>query len=109
VQYNQHMFEDVRPFDWLMLVVEILVLLLIGYEVGITVWHKRAVRRRMAAAVLLMRRGEEIEAAVPRSANIDVAAVALWKESVDAWMTETNGEAALHASQSGETRTRGVA
>jgi len=84
------MLEDIRPFDWLMLVVEILVLLLIGYEVGTTVWNKRVVRRRMAAAVLLMRRGEEIESAVPRSGNIDVATIPLWKESVNAWITETN-------------------
>ena len=42
----RHMFENVRPFDWLMLAIEVAVLFAILYEIIMEGVHRRADARR---------------------------------------------------------------
>ena len=54
------MFRDVRPVDWAMLVIELLVLLLIAYEVGHNVWRPRTLRRRAKDVLQFVSKGTEL-------------------------------------------------
>jgi hypothetical protein len=92
------MFDGVKPFDWLMLVVEILVLLLIAYEVGTTVLHRLQTKRRLASLFALMHRGQELQTTVPGSGTTDDQAVA-WKSSVEAWANDTHKILATYSPQ----------
>src|SRR2546428_2535998 len=91
------LFEDVRPFDWLMLVIEVAVL------VAILVFDIRAVRRerrhdreqrdrrtlvdqRVAALRDAMSKGQELRLSTPVSGNPHVAE---WAQAVTNWGEET--------------------
>jgi hypothetical protein len=93
------MFDGVKSFDWLMLVVEILVLLLIAYEVGTTVLHRLQTKRRLASLFALMHRGQELQATVPGSGTADDQAIVAWKSSVEAWADDTNKILATYSPQ----------
>lgn len=53
----RHLFVDARPIDWVMLIVELLVLLLIAYEV---IWEPWKSRRLAATALNLADSGEAL-------------------------------------------------
>jgi hypothetical protein len=61
-----HMFEGVRPFDWLMLFVEIAVLLLIAWEIGRDLWRKWKIRRLLDSLFDFVQRGQKLQALSPQ-------------------------------------------
>ena len=92
----RHMFEGVRPFDWLMLVIEILVLLAILYFEGVGEWRYRKMRKRVAALVPFMDRGQELQHSVPEpshpthpSYSAAAKQIEEWMNSIDVWGKET--------------------
>jgi hypothetical protein len=60
------MVEGVRPFDWLMLVIEAAVLLLIAWEIGRDIWRKRKVRSLLNTAFDFVQRGQKLQALSPQ-------------------------------------------
>jgi hypothetical protein len=84
--------EVVRPFDWLMLIIETLVLLLIAYEVIIGSLHRRedskrqdALHDRIMALARLMDRGQKLKRTAPQ---VGVDGVP-WVKSVHEWGRDT--------------------
>ncbi|MGA3264225.1 MAG: hypothetical protein ABSC47_09295 [Terracidiphilus sp.] len=93
-----HMFDGVRPFDWVMLIVEVLALVLIGYQVWLAFRERRTKqeRERLLAAKRswlsgIMARGEQLRQDTPVEAATfyDHATFRPWLESVDVWGRET--------------------
>jgi hypothetical protein len=94
------MFIGVRPFDWLMLVVEILVLALIAYEIAITLWRKHVVNVRVARLFQQMSKGQELQKSAPHSLNTDSRMVAgRWVQSAREWSRETESLLASYSAQ----------
>lgn len=101
-QTIHQMFTEVRPFDWLMLVVEVLVLLLILYEVLVGASrHRRESRRRRELQDILehlnrfMDAGKALQVTVPNTANLGLPGneylhglVEKWVSSVKQWRDE---------------------
>ncbi len=86
-----HMFGDVRPFDWLMLVIEVLVLLAILWFEGRELWHRRKLRKRVASIVPFMEKGKQIQENVPESqSELDGKPAVAWMQSVTSWVAETD-------------------
>ncbi len=83
-----HMFSDVRPFDWLMLIIEVLVLVLIAYEVSVNLWHKRRIKSRLATILVLKNKGQELQVSVPH--GTDDTAISAWNDAVKAWANDAN-------------------
>jgi hypothetical protein len=83
------LFFDVRPFEYLMLVIEVLVLLLIAYEVGSGVWHRIRRTRRSRRVLTRLSDGQALQHAAPRR-SADPATISLWTSNVRAWIDETN-------------------
>jgi hypothetical protein len=91
------MFEGTRPIDWLMLVIEALVLLLILYEVIVgDIRHRRerqsrlAISKRVSELSWLMDKGQRIQTCVPDPQITNWQLVKPWIDSVQAWKEETN-------------------
>jgi hypothetical protein len=81
----KHMFAEVRPFDWLMLVVELLVLLLIAAEV-IPGWlHWRHKRYATTCIMAFLTDGQRLQDTIPRSSATDEQAIA-WIEELTNWI-----------------------
>jgi hypothetical protein len=78
-------FADTRAIDWVMLVVECLVLLLIAYEV---IWEPWKSRRLAAIALTLADSGEAIRQRAPGT-SADEGTVNKWNTSVDRWALES--------------------
>lgn len=83
------MTEPIRSFDWWMLAIEVGVLLLVAYEVGVTIIHqikeakRRKVLRKIEAEVRkLVAAGEELKKSIP----YDNAHGVEWPETVDGWV-----------------------
>lgn len=100
------MFEGVRPFDWLMLVIETLVLLLILYEVIVGIRRHRREEKRakelahiIAALSEIMNKGKELQLSVPDPATTDWPVHDSWMKSVKAWSSDTNTFLATHSSR----------
>jgi hypothetical protein len=87
----RHMFEGVRPFDWLMLVVEVAVLLLIAWEIGRDIWHKRKMRLRYNALFEHLNKGQQLHWSFPQlgpnACNRDERLE--WENSAKNWIKET--------------------
>jgi hypothetical protein len=90
-----NMFEGVRPFDWLMLVVEIAVLLLILYEVVVGIRRHQEEAKRTAKLALIvaslatkMDEGYNLQITTPNP-QLDTSTVSDWIQSVRAWAYET--------------------
>jgi hypothetical protein len=88
------MTEEIRPFDWWMLVIEATVLLFVGYEVGLTIFHqvtgasrKKAIREIEARLRDFIASGEAIRDQAPEGAQ---AYNAEWVESVKTWIADTD-------------------
>lgn len=73
----------IRPFDWVMLIVEVLVLVLIGAEIAPALWHKRKAKERQKALFSLLVEGQEILNQAP--SPFDQTSVNAWGVSVNAW------------------------
>src|SRR5580658_3292389 len=83
-----HMFSDVRPFDWLMLVVELLVLVIIAAEWIRSCLHARRKKKATARILEFLAQGQIIRAAVPRDTHDAEKDVASWIERVNAWIND---------------------
>jgi hypothetical protein len=94
----KHIFGDAKPFDWLMLSIEVLVLALIAYEVVTSVKHRRRNARRIASIFKLVRQGQDIENSFPPYQS-DEAIVTAWINKVVAWDTETRNTLAQFSPQ----------
>ncbi len=92
------MLSSVTPFDWLMLIVELLVLLLIAYEVATNVLHKRRVNHRLKAIFAIMHKGQALQAAVP-GGNADNNAITAWNDAVLAWINDANNLLSTYSPQ----------
>ncbi|MGD0732968.1 MAG: hypothetical protein ABR956_17015 [Terracidiphilus sp.] len=95
--------EPIRPFDWWMLAIEVGVLLLVAYEVGVTIIHqiveyKRRKRLRQIEADLrrLIAAGEAIQKQVPPHyvSRNDLA----WGDSVRNWIATVDADLARKSS-----------
>ena len=79
-RYGEDMFKGVRPFDWLMLVVEILVLVLIAGEVIAAILRWRQKRYATAHIREFLDDGQKLQDVVPGRAASD--------DEVNAWVGE---------------------
>jgi len=86
------MFIEVRPFDWIMLAVEVLVLLLILYEVVVNIIrHRREKKRRERLQEILkhlsqfMDAGKGLQVTVPNTAFIGQPNYEWLNERVEKW------------------------
>jgi hypothetical protein len=89
----RHMFEGARPLDWLMLVVEALVLALIAYEIVSPRWHRRKIRRLLNVAFDFVQRGQKLQAISPQGIYGPEGPhgpqfVPAWIEKVKTWNQE---------------------
>jgi hypothetical protein len=86
---RQIWYQDVRPIDRATLIIELLVLVLIAYEVGHPIYHQRKVRRRSRAITGFVESGRKLQNLAPGIEASD-AEVSQWIESVEAWNNETH-------------------
>jgi len=75
-----------RFLDISMWIMEFLVVILIAYEVGTTVWHKRKMRRRLARLFALLASGQNLQKAAPF--RHDDAYTKNWIVDVGKWIRE---------------------
>lgn len=98
--YSIHhtVFEEIRPFDWIMLAVEVLVLLFVGYGEWTTFSDRRKAKRREAILAPkrlwlagLIEQGEQLRRDTPREAieYNDHPSFFPWIQRVDTWGKET--------------------
>lgn len=101
------LFEGVRPFDWLMLGVEVAVLLLIAYEVCVGKYrHGKERKRRLTIARIVMNlsefmdKGQQIQANVPEQFPLDANEYdkfVVFKLAVEHWSNDTSQFLAHHS------------
>jgi len=77
---------SIRAFDWVLLLVEVLVLALIAIEVAPAIAHKMKAKKRQRVLFSLLTRGQGILNHAP--SLFDQAPVHYWGQSVDAWSAE---------------------
>jgi hypothetical protein len=87
----RHMLEGTRPIDLWMLAIELLVLLLIAYEVGIGVVRSREDKKRAGLVCVrsekireIITRGQELQREAPRSGTAPMEA-ATWIDAEREW------------------------
>jgi hypothetical protein len=86
------MFEGTRTVDWVVLAVDLLILVLIFYEIvwGGEVLPRRRLKKRIARIAEFTHRGQVLQTSAPRTAaNNDV--IAQWAGAVQSWVQDTNG------------------
>jgi hypothetical protein len=86
----RRMIYGVRPFDILMLVVEVLVLLLIAYEVGVNVWRDRRRTRRSRKVLGQLTKGQKLQADAPVGSSVNNPSVVSWANTTTEWANETS-------------------
>jgi hypothetical protein len=114
----RHMFEGVRPFDWLMLIVEVLVLGLIAFEIVREEWRHRAERKqqriigeRSESLRQLLSKGQELQRNAPASgeSTTDIAQdIAQWSRLIDTWHQEVATLLASYSSRAAMAFNHGV-
>ncbi|MGA3161907.1 MAG: hypothetical protein ABSC77_11880 [Terracidiphilus sp.] len=86
-------FEEIRGFDWIMLVVEILVLVAILVFEGPKWWHERESRKKAKLLIPLLELGENLRNSVPFYSNLGHNALyqqlTQWRERALKWDLET--------------------
>jgi hypothetical protein len=109
-----HMFEGVRPFDRLMLGIEVLVVLLIAWEIfrGESSRRQENKRRlllseRMNAVQVLLARGGEIRRTAPSSSG-DPNDVIPWVQSLEEWDTSAQAVLGSFSPQAAAAFTAGI-
>jgi hypothetical protein len=78
----QRLFGDTRPIDWLMLIVEVLVLILIAYEVAKPMIRRFRVRRRIAVVLGCVSEGMQLK---QEASRLTVPDLDRWKDSIQTW------------------------
>lgn len=92
----RRIFGEVRAIDWIMLVVELLVLFLIAYEVLYNVLHQRKVRKALKVVVAAMTDGAFLQQKHQRAIDItNQDQVTVWANEVFLWTKKT--EKNIHA------------
>jgi hypothetical protein len=100
IQTIRHMFEGVRPFDWLMLFIEIAVVGLILYEIIADALRRRAEARRerfiheqIIALTQRLTKGKRLHGGVPNTTTCNPQTAErmdnVWIEQVGMWITDT--------------------
>ena len=94
----RHLFYDTRPIDIWMLVVELLVLLIIGIEGGLTLfgWLKR--RDKVAKVSELMVQGQHIQSKAPVGAA-SPETIQAWVRLAEGWEQETSTYLRAHSAR----------
>ena len=92
------MLEGTRPIDQWMLIIELLVLVLIAYEVGAGVWRAIQTHRRVKAIFQRMSLGQDLQSKAP-SGGTDEPTATAWVNSVKTWMQETYNLLARYSPQ----------
>jgi hypothetical protein len=85
----RRMFCDVRPFDVLMLVVEVLVLILIAYEVGSGVWQRIRRHRRSKRVLEFFSEGQALQDDAPTTTS-PIVEIPEWERRCRDWTDGTN-------------------
>jgi hypothetical protein len=85
----RRMFCDVRPFDILMLVVEVLVLILIAYDVGSEIWQRNRRHRRLKRVLEFLSEGQALQDGAPTTAS-SVVEIPEWERRCQDWADGTN-------------------
>jgi len=85
LQAIKHMFSEVKPFDWLMLCVEVAVLLLIAGEAIFAWLHRRHKRAATIRTNALLAEGQLLADSVPKILAGDDCANA-WIDQVKDWI-----------------------
>jgi len=72
---NHLILEEIRPFDWIMLAVEVLVLILIAVEIFIFTgpewWHGIQAKKKAAKLIPFLAQGEALRNLISKSPNQD--------------------------------------
>ncbi len=92
-----HLFRDVRPFDWLMFAIEVAVVVLILYEVIAGQKHRRqdaqhikSMNAKTVQLSKLLTKGERLQQSAPNAAWItDLRVIPLWIAEVQIWIEAT--------------------
>jgi len=95
----RRMIEGTRPIDWVMFVIELLVLALIAYEVGDGIYRKWRTRRFSSAVLQLMTQGQIIQRDAPTAGTVDEATSAAWVESAKTWMGQAYDSLTAYSAQ----------
>jgi hypothetical protein len=95
----RRMLEGTRPIDLWMLVIELLVLLLIAYEVVVGVWSKVRTSRRVATIFRYMAQGQNLQANAPPAGTTDISIPTAWVESVKEWIQQTHNALTQYSPQ----------
>jgi hypothetical protein len=85
----RRMMSGIRAVDWVMMVMEFLVLVLIAYEVGMPILERRKQRKYRAAITSLMTEGQGLCESVPDNRGTDPHD---WIVTVDSWIDKTRGQ-----------------
>jgi hypothetical protein len=93
-----NIFEGVRPFDWLMLAIEVSVVILILYEIIVDTRrrnadakHKLFVDTQGLALSKILRRGELLQETAPNTLlTTDARVESTWIAEVQAWIRDTD-------------------
>ena len=91
------MFSEVRPFDWIMLAVEVLVLALIAYEVGVPLYKRKKTSERTKILFSLMSEGQAILRKAPSVGQFTEAD--RWAKSVDSWTVKVENQLTAYSPQ----------
>ena len=82
-------FAGVKSIEWIMLVLEALVLILIAYEVAHNVITERKRRKAIKAAVTMMTEGAFLQ---QRASSLRDEDVQSWLQDVKRWSVDTSGK-----------------
>jgi len=81
-------FSDSTAYAISMWLMELLVLLLIAYEVMAAIWRHQVVKRRLHTLLKSMEKGHKLEEDTPHP-GWPSERISPWKDSVNAWIQET--------------------
>lgn len=89
----KYIFGDYRPIDLWLLVIELIVLLLIAYEVGDNWLRHRKKDKGIRKVSELMNEGMRLQRAVPASAMTpDQSTIDAWVKAVNVWLNRSHAE-----------------
>jgi len=95
----RRLFADARPIDWLLLIVDFLVLVAILWFELPEWWHKHKGKKMVSELAPLLEKGKELKTSVPYLPNPQWEVTSKWFEDVRAWDSDTQSLLAKHSSQ----------
>jgi hypothetical protein len=95
----RRMVEGTRPIDWILLVIEIAVLAVIAIEYGERKYKETRRGKRLAAILVQLSKGQEIQSQAPPAGTTDESIATAWIERVEAWNADTLKLLAGYSSQ----------